>query len=129
MLREGLRHDGIHLAFDRARHRIDFAELIGRAITVYAQHEVVKDLVVARIASGRPLLFEVSDVALHDIATGRPYVTYEHESAVHRLDCDFIAGCDGSHGVCRHAIPQTALTLYERAYPFAWLGILAAAPP
>jgi p-hydroxybenzoate 3-monooxygenase len=129
MRREGLHHDGIELAFDRARHRIDFAGLTGRAITVYAQHEVVKDLVAARIATQRPLFFEVSRVAVHDIATDRPYVTYEHECSAHRLDCDFIAGCDGSHGVCRHAIPEAALTVYEHAYPFAWLGILVAAPP
>ena len=129
MRREGLRHDGIELAFDRARHRIDFAALTGRSITVYAQHEVVKDLVAARVASQRPLFFEVSGVALHDIAADRPYVTYEHEDGTHRLDCDFIAGCDGFYGVCRHAIPEAALTVYEHAYPFAWLGILAAAPP
>jgi p-hydroxybenzoate 3-monooxygenase len=129
MRREGLRHEGIELAFDGARHRIDFAELTGRAISVYAQHEVVKDLVAARIASQRPLLFEVGNVALHDIAGERPYVTYEHEGATQRIDCDFIAGCDGFYGVSRNAIPQAALTVYDHAYPFAWLGILAAAPP
>ena len=129
MSREGLRHDGIELAFDGARHRIDFAGLTGRAIMVYAQHELVKDLVAARVASQRPLLFEAGDVAVHDFASDRPYVTYEHDGSAQRLDCDFIAGCDGSHGVCRNAIPEGALTTYEHVYPFAWLGILAAAPP
>jgi p-hydroxybenzoate 3-monooxygenase len=129
MRREGLRHDGIELAFDGARHRIDFAGLTGRAIMVYAQHELVKDLVAARVASQRPLFFEAGRVAVHDLASDRPYVTYEYEGSAQRLDCDFIAGCDGSHGVCRNAIPEGALTTYEHVYPFAWLGILAAAPP
>jgi p-hydroxybenzoate 3-monooxygenase len=129
MQREGMLHHGIELAFDGARHRIDFAELTGCAITVYAQHEVVKDLVAARMASGRPLLFDASAVAVDDLATDRPFVMYERERALQRLDCDFIAGCDGFHGICRHAIPDAALTTYEHIYPFAWLGILAAAPP
>ncbi len=128
--REGLRHAGIHIAFDGARHRIDMAALTGgRAITVYGQNEVVKDLMTARAASGRPLLFEVSDVSVHDLTGQTPRVACRIDGAAHEIACDFIAGCDGFHGVCRPAIPATHLRIYEREYPFAWLGILANAAP
>jgi p-hydroxybenzoate 3-monooxygenase len=129
MQREGMLHHGVELAFDGARHRIDFANLVGGAITVYAQHEVVKDLVEARIATGRPLHFEAPVLAFEGLAQSRPVVIFEHAGATTRLECDFVAGCDGFHGVCRAAIPSGALRIFEHAYPFGWLGILAAAPP
>jgi len=128
--REGMRHDGVHLAFEGARHRIDFAGLTGKAITVYGQNEVVKDLIAARLATGRPLEFEVDDVAVSDLETDTPRIRYRgSDGQRHELVCDFIAGCDGSHGVCRPSFPPGVLTAYERLYPFAWLGILAQAGP
>ena len=128
--REGLVHEGIELQFEGARHRIDFPSLTGgRRITVYGQQEVVKDLIAARLATGRPLLFEVKDVVVGGFESELPTIRFEHEGEEIDLRCDFIAGCDGSHGVCRESIPEGALTVFEREYPFAWLGILAAAPP
>ncbi len=130
MHREGLPHDGIELLFDGRRHRIDLKALSdGRGILVYGQHEVVKDLIAARLDAGLPLLFEVSDVALHDIDRDRPSVSYAKDGAMHRIECDTIAGCDGFHGVCRPSIPDGVLKIFERVYPFAWLGILAEAAP
>ena len=130
MHREGLPHDGIELLFDRKRHRIDLNALSGgRAIVVYGQHEVVKDLIAARVESGRPLLFEASDVAVHGLDTDRPSVTCLHDGAPVTIECDYIAGCDGFHGICRPAIPGGAITTFDRIYPFAWLGILAEAEP
>jgi p-hydroxybenzoate 3-monooxygenase len=127
---EGMRHDGIFIAFEGQRHRIDMARLTGgRAITVYGQNEVVKDLIAAREASGRPLHFEAEDVRVHDLASDRPRLTFQHDGARHEVQCDFIAGCDGFHGICRPSIPAGQLRIYEREYPFAWLGILANAPP
>ncbi|MFC4587946.1 4-hydroxybenzoate 3-monooxygenase [Sphaerisporangium corydalis] len=126
LLREGLRHQGIELRYGGAGHRIAFEKLVpGRAITVYGQQEVVKDLIAARLADGGDLRFEVDDVALHALDTDRPYLTFGDE----RLDCDFVAGCDGFHGVSRPTIPEGVLTEYEREYPFAWLGILARVKP
>lgn len=128
--REGLRHEGIHIAFNGERHRIDMARLTGgRAITVYGQGEVVKDLIAARVGTGRPLHFDVSDVSVHDLDTGHPSVRYAVNGAACELACDFIAGCDGFHGVCRPSIPSGVIQTYERTYPFAWLGILAHATP
>jgi p-hydroxybenzoate 3-monooxygenase len=128
--REGLRHEGIHIAFNGARHRIDMAALTGgRAITVYGQNEVVKDLTSARAASGRPLFFEVNDVALHGLTEPTPRVTCSIDGAAQEIVCDFIAGCDGFHGACRPTIPAEHLRVYEREYRFAWLGILADAAP
>ncbi len=128
--REGLVHHGIHLQFDGERHRIPLSDLTGgRAITVYGQHEVVKDLIAARIAGGTRLCFEADDVRVHDVDGARPRVRFHWDGAERELRCDFVAGCDGSHGVSRRAIPDGALTTYERAYPFGWLGILAATPP
>ena len=128
--REGLVHHGVELRFAGSGHRIDLTELSGgRSITVYGQQEVVKDLIAARLASGEPLLFEASDVRIAGFDRERPRVTFRHAGGEHALDCDFIAGCDGFHGICRESIPAGALTIYERAYPFAWLGILAAAAP
>ncbi len=128
--REGLRHDGIYLAFEGARHRIDMAALTGgRAITIYGQSEVVKDLIAARTATGRPLVFEVDGLRVEALTSTQPVIHYRHDGTDHQLHCDFIAGCDGFHGVCRPSMPQGHLTLYERVYPFAWLGILARAAP
>jgi p-hydroxybenzoate 3-monooxygenase len=128
--REGLRHQGIHLAFGGRRHRIDLAELTsGRAITVYGQNEVVKDLIAARRATGRPLHFEVAEVSVHGIDAPAPAIRFRHAGEAHELSCSVIAGCDGFHGVCRPSIPPSHVTIYERDYPFGWLGILADAPP
>jgi p-hydroxybenzoate 3-monooxygenase len=130
LAREGLRHSGVYIAFNGGRHHIDMEELTdGRAITVYGQNEVVKDLIGARVASDRPLHFAVSDVAVHDIDRDRPRVTFRLDDEDCELTCDFIAGCDGFHGICRPAIPRAQLETYEREYPFAWLGILANAAP
>ena len=127
--REGLRHDGLELRFEGQSHRIDLHGLTGKRVTIYGQQEAVKDMVAARLATGRPLHFEVEQVAVHDIATERPRITWTKDGARQELECDVIAGCDGFHGVCRDAIPAEALRVFERVYPFAWLGILAAAPP
>jgi p-hydroxybenzoate 3-monooxygenase len=128
--REGLVHDGIELQFGGERHRIDFPSLTGgRRIIVYGQQEVVKDLIAARLETGRPLLFEVGDVTLVGFDGDAPAITFRHDGEEWELRCDVIAGCDGSHGVSRASIPAGVLTSFEREYPFAWLGILAAAPP
>src|SRR3954452_7459065 len=124
---EGLVHEGTELRFDGQGHRIDFAELTGRTITVYGQQEIVKDLIAARLASGGDLRFDVSDVTLADLDTDRPRVRFATDGQAAELACDFVIGADGFHGVCRDCVPE--LTVYERHYPFAWLGILAEAPP
>jgi p-hydroxybenzoate 3-monooxygenase len=130
MTRQGLTHHGIFLQFDGARHRIDMHALTGgRAITVYGQQEVVKDLIALRLAEGRPLLFQVSDVVLHDIDGDQTRVTFSYAGEAHELTCDYIAGCDGFHGVCRPSFPDGSLAVYQKVYPFAWLGILAQATP
>ena len=129
MRAEGALHHGFELAFDGRRHRIDLTELTGKAITVYAQHEVIKDLVAARTAAGAQLLFGVRDVAVHDVESDRPYVTFTRDGEAARIDADFIAGCDGFHGVARPALPQAGRNDYERVYPFGWFGILVEAPP
>jgi p-hydroxybenzoate 3-monooxygenase len=126
---EGLPHHGTTLRFRYRSHRIDFTELTGSAITVYGQQEVVKDLIGARTAAGLPLLFEVSDVRLEDVDTEKPRVRFVHEGAEQVLEADVVAGCDGFHGVSRHAVPAGVLTSFERVYPFAWLGILARTHP
>jgi p-hydroxybenzoate 3-monooxygenase len=130
MDREGLVHHGFFLQFEGRRHRIAMSDLTGgRAITVYGQQEIVKDLIAARLDAGGQILFEVEDVGLHDLAGERPWISFRHAGEAQRLECDYIAGCDGFHGVCRPAIPQGVLTIYQKTYPFAWLGILAASPP
>ena len=128
--REGLVHHGIELRFDGHGHRIAMTDLTGgRAITVYGQQEVVKDLIRQRLADGGDIRFSVSDVRLHEIETSTPGVSFRDRGQAIWFDCDIVAGCDGFHGVCRAAIPNDALHSFERAYPFAWLGILADAPP
>ena len=130
MKREGLLHHGIELRFGGRGHRIDLSELTGgRAITVYAQHEVIKDLVAARLDAGGDIRFGAEGVAVRDYDTDRPRITFRAGGDAHELACDFIAGCDGFHGVCRPAIPARARTEHMRVYPFGWLGILAKAPP
>jgi p-hydroxybenzoate 3-monooxygenase len=129
MRREGLAHHGIELRFDGRGHRIDFGDLTrGKGITVYAQHEVIKDLVAARLAAGGTIHFGVEDVAPHAFDSDKPRVRFRHGGSAHELECDFIAGCDGFHGVCRPAIPGDKRHEYGRSYPFGWLGILASAP-
>ena len=130
MKTEGLVHYGIELRFSGRGHRIDFQDLTGgKGITIYAQHEVLKDLNNARIASGGQVLFEVEDVSVHDFDGSSPKIRYRKDGSDYALTCDFIAGCDGFHGICRPSVPDGVLTGYERGYPFGWLGILAAAPP
>ena len=127
--REGLVHHGIELRFGGRGHRIDFKDLTGRAITVYGQHEVVKDLIKARLDAKGQILFEVDAVSVHDFDTTSPRIRYTKANEAHEIRCDFIAGCDGFHGICRTSVPAGALTVYERIYPFGWLGILAEAAP
>ena len=129
MMREGLPHEGIFLHFKGRNHRIDFVDLTGKTVMIYGQQEVVKDLITARLAAQQPLYFNVDNVALSDFATDRPRVRYQVDGREQTLECDFIAGCDGFHGVCRPSIPTADLAVYERVYPFAWLGVLAEAPP
>jgi p-hydroxybenzoate 3-monooxygenase len=124
---EGMPHEGTELRFGHRRHRIDFVELTGRHITVYGQQEIVKDLIALRTANGGDIRFEVEDVTLHDLDTDRPAVEFAQEGARHRIECDFVVGADGFHGVSRGYLPGA--TGYERHYPFAWLGIIAEAPP
>jgi p-hydroxybenzoate 3-monooxygenase len=127
--REGLVHDGIYLRREGRTQRIEIATLTGRHVTIYGQQEVVKDLIAALLDRGGTLHFEVSDVQLHDIESERPRITYSSDGSDHDMECDFIAGCDGFHGVCRPSMPSEVLTEYEYTYPFGWLGILAQAAP
>jgi len=128
--RQGLVHYGIELRFAGHGHRIDFKDLTGgRGITIYAQHELIKDLVSARLAAGGPILFDVEDPSVHDFTTSQPKIRFSKNGSAQELFCDFIAGCDGFHGISRPSIPAGVLTTYERTYPFGWLGILAEAPP
>jgi p-hydroxybenzoate 3-monooxygenase len=130
MQREGLQHAGIYLRFGGSSHHIDFRELVGRSVTVYGQQEVVRDLIGACLESGGRIHFEVSDVALADLTGTHPLVNYRDATgAAQQLRCDFVAGCDGYHGICRPSIPEDVLKVFERDYPFAWLGILAHASP
>jgi p-hydroxybenzoate 3-monooxygenase len=128
--REGLVHHGVELRFGGEGHRIDLSGLTGgRTITIYGQQEVVKDLIAKRLDDGGDIRFEVSDVRLDGLTSDRPTIAFAHDGAEETLECDVVAGCDGFHGVTRHAIPEGVLTEYDRTYPFAWLGILAEAPP
>jgi p-hydroxybenzoate 3-monooxygenase len=130
MRREGLLHDGIELSFGGERHRIDFRGLTGgKQVMIYGQTEVTHDLMDARRAFGGTTLYEANDVELHDFASIQPSVTWRQQGALHRLQCDFIAGCDGYHGVSRASVPEGSLATYAREYPFGWLGILADTPP
>jgi p-hydroxybenzoate 3-monooxygenase len=126
--REGLQHQGVELRFDGKGHRIDFQDLVGKSITVYAQQEVVKDLIAARLGYEAPIYFEAEAMQVEDY-DAEPKIRYRHNGNIHEIACDFIAGCDGFHGICRPAIPESQLQIHERHYPFAWLGILARVPP
>ncbi|WP_327191290.1 4-hydroxybenzoate 3-monooxygenase [Streptomyces xinghaiensis] len=131
MDREGLVHHGIELRFDRRSHRIDFPSLTGgRSVMVYAQTEVVKDLIALRLAEGGgPLLFGAEAVAVEGAETGSPVIRFTHEGRERTLSCDFVVGCDGFHGIAREALPETVRRVFERVYPYSWLGILADVPP
>jgi p-hydroxybenzoate 3-monooxygenase len=130
MKREGAVHHGIELRFDGEGHRIPLSDLTnGRAITVYPQHEVLKDLIAARLQQAGSLLFTVKDVQLSEVSSPQPHIRFSHEHEQRELQCDLIAGCDGFHGVSRLAIPEAAQHTFNRIYPFGWLGILMQAPP
>jgi p-hydroxybenzoate 3-monooxygenase len=129
LAREGLQHNGINLRCQGRTIYIPITDLTGRHVTIYGQHEVLKDLIACALERGVEIRFEVSDTAVHDLESDRPRVTFTDRSGAQRLECDFVAGCDGFHGVCRAAIPPGVLTEYEIEYPFGWLGILAEAAP
>ena len=129
-LAEGLPHDGIELLFAGQRHRIDLQGLSGgKRVTVYGQTEVTRDLMEARAAAGLSTVYEAADVQLHDFDGAKPSVSYTKDGQRHTLACDFIAGCDGYHGISRQSVPADALRTYEKVYPFGWLGVLADVPP
>ncbi|UWF68433.1 MULTISPECIES: 4-hydroxybenzoate 3-monooxygenase [unclassified Brucella] len=127
--REGLPHDGFSLAFDGRDHRIDLHKLTGKRVTVYGQTELTHDLMSERRRSGAHGIYEADNITPHDFDTASPYVTYEKDGITHRIDCDYIAGCDGYHGVSRKSVPQKAIRIFEKVYPFGWLGVLADIPP
>ncbi len=127
--REGLVHEGLELRVRGIPHRIPLTELTGRRVTIYGQQEAVKDMIAARRASGRPLLFEAEALAITDIDTPHPAIRFRHQGQERLLHCDVIAGCDGFHGPARAALPPGLLKTYEKVYPFGWFGILAEAPP
>ncbi len=130
MHREGLVHGGFELCFGGARHRIDLHGLTGgKQVMVYGQTEVTRDLMAARAAAGLPTVYEAADVRLHDFDTDRPRVSYRRDGVEHTVACDFIAGCDGYHGVSRASVPAGAIRTYEKVYPFGWLGVLSDTPP
>ncbi|TAA57445.1 4-hydroxybenzoate 3-monooxygenase [Shinella sp. JR1-6] len=127
---EGLPHDGFSLAFDGRDHRIDLFDLTGgKRVMVYGQTELTRDLIEQREADGRLTIHEAVNVTPHGFDGATPYVTYEKDGITHRIDCDFIAGCDGFHGASRKAVPEKAIRTFEKVYPFGWLGILAEVPP
>src|SRR5215475_12299739 len=127
--RERLTHDGVEIAFDGRRHRIDFKGLTGISVSIYGQAEIQKDLMAAQGASGGNIVFEAEDVSLHGLLSDKPRLRYHKGGEAHEVVCDFIAGCDGFHGVSRQAIPQEVIRVYERVYPFGWLGILSDTRP
>ncbi len=130
MHREGLQHHGFHLLFKGQRHRIDLHALTGgKSVTVYGQTEVTRDLMRARAEQGWPTWYEVHNLSLHDLEGPRPRLKFEHQGQGQELTCEFIAGCDGFHGVSRASIPSSAIQTYEKVYPFGWLGLLAEVPP
>ncbi len=129
MHKEGLVHGGIELSFAGGRHRIDFEDLVGMPVTIYGQTEITKDLNEARLAAGGTLIYEAADVDVHDFDGDKPWISYRKDGVEHRIDCDFIAGCDGFHGVCRKRVPEGAIRTFERVYPFGWLGIMARTKP
>jgi p-hydroxybenzoate 3-monooxygenase len=129
MMKDRLVHDGVVLGFAGRNVRVDLKGLTGRTVSVYGQTEVTKDLIDARLAAHGKLLFETADVVVESFDRRSPRVRYRHQGQEHELACDFIAGCDGYHGVCRRSVPQEAMQTFERVYPFGWLGILSDVPP
>jgi p-hydroxybenzoate 3-monooxygenase len=129
MHREGLVHDGTQLCVDGVRHRIDFKQLTGKTVMVYGQTEITKDLMDARAGAGASTVYQAYDVLPHDFDGERPFITYRFDGKEQKIECDFIAGCDGFHGVCRKAVPPDAIQNFERVYPFGWLGLLSDTPP
>ncbi len=129
MQAEGFPHDGVHIGTENRGFRIDFKALTGKRVMVYGQTEVTRDLYDAQDRAGAAIHHRVEDVTLHDLDTSRPFVTFRQNEAQHRVDCDFVAGCDGFHGPSRHAIPASAAREFERVYPFGWLGVLSETPP
>jgi p-hydroxybenzoate 3-monooxygenase len=126
---DGLVHDGVQICVDGVRHRVSFKEMTGKAVMVYGQTEITKDLMEGRAASGAPSIYSAHDVALHDIFGEQPRVTYRADGVTHEIACDFVAGCDGFHGVSRKSVPENAVIAHERVYPLGWLGILSDTPP
>jgi p-hydroxybenzoate 3-monooxygenase len=129
MQAEGVQHWGINIGINGDLHRIDFKKLVNKQVTIYGQQEVVKDLVAQRLADGGELLFEVDGVSVHELSAQQPKIRFTHQGKAQEIDCDFIAGCDGFHGICRPSFPDGVLSVFERDYPFGWLGILAESPP
>ncbi|MGD0640406.1 MAG: 4-hydroxybenzoate 3-monooxygenase [Roseiarcus sp.] len=127
--REAMSHDGVEIAVDGRRRRIDLRELTGAGVTLYGQDEVTKDLADRRAASGARTIYEARDISLHDIHSKRPRARFAHQGERGEIEADFVAGCDGFHGVCRASVPDDRLRIYDRVYPFAWLGVTADAPP
>ncbi|MGE3143987.1 MAG: 4-hydroxybenzoate 3-monooxygenase [Pseudorhodoplanes sp.] len=129
MQREGMIHDGINVAFGGSLHPIDFKKLINKHVMVYDQKEVVTDLIARRLTDAGEIYFAVEDTSVHDFATDHPTIRFRHGGQDKQIECDFIAGCDGFHGVCRPSFPAGTLIGYDRVYPFGWLGILSESPP
>jgi p-hydroxybenzoate 3-monooxygenase len=126
---DGLVHDGVQICVDGVRHRLSFKEMTGKAVMVYGQTEITKDLMDGRTLAGAPTIYSAHDVALHGVFDGQPRVTFRVDGQEHELACDFIAGCDGFHGVSRKSVPPSAITSHERVYPLGWLGLLSETPP
>lgn len=130
MHREGLVHGGFDMLYNGTRHRVDLNKLTsGKNVMVYGQTELTRDLMDARVAAGLPTVYEATNLAVHDFDTKHPRITYEKDGQSFEVACDFIAGCDGFHGVCRASAPRSAITEYEKVYPFGWLGLLSDTPP
>ena len=127
--REGLVHDGFDVLFDERRHRVDLSALTGRHVVVYGQTEVTRDLMDARLAAGASTVYDATDVSVHDFDTDHPRVRFRVNGTASEVACDYIAGCDGFHGVCRQSVPEGAIQQFERVYPFGWLGVLSETPP
>jgi len=127
--REAMVHDGIYLGFNGEAHKLDFAKLIGKQVYIYDQKEVVTDLIAHRLAQGGQILFEVGDTSVHDFSGERPTIRFTQAGKQQEITCDFIAGCDGFHGVCRPSLPEGSWTGYDRVYPYGWIGILSESPP
>jgi p-hydroxybenzoate 3-monooxygenase len=126
---EGLVHDGVEISYSAGRQRIDLTGLTGRHVVVYGQTEVTRDLMDAREAAGAKTVYEAGDVSVHEFDTNRPKVRYRKDGQAHEVECDFIAGCDGFHGVCRQSVPGGSIKNFERVYPFGWLGVLSDTKP